>query len=54
MPNLDTILYNKYRPKQLEDIVGQKHIVETLRKASEYDKFVQTYLFSGSRGLGKI
>lgn len=43
----------KFRPSQLEDLVGQKHVISTLIKASENNAFVHTYLFSGNHGSGK-
>jgi len=45
--------YLKYRPDQLDDLVGQKYNVQTFKQASINDKFVHCYLFSGSRGCGK-
>jgi len=48
-----TSLYLKYRPFQLDDVVGHKHIVATLRRASEQNLFAHAYLFSGNRGCGK-
>ena len=46
-------LYNKYRPATLEEFVGQDRVVNTFRQASIQQKFVHTYLFSGSKGCGK-
>ena len=46
-------LYLKYRPKQLDDLVGQKQIVATLQKASELSSFAHAYLMSGNHGCGK-
>jgi len=46
-------LARKYRPKQLDDIVGQKHIVATLKQASINKIFAQAYLLSGTKGVGK-
>ena len=46
-------LYLKYRPSQLSDIVGQKHVVATLQKASSKNQFSHAYLFGGERGCGK-
>jgi len=50
---MDSKLDLKYRPDQLEDLIGQKHIVATLKKASENNRFASAYLFSGERGCGK-
>ena len=46
-------LYLKYRPTQLGDIVGQKHVVATLKQASINKEFAHSYLFSGNHGCGK-
>ncbi|OGZ60144.1 MAG: DNA polymerase III, subunit gamma and tau [Candidatus Spechtbacteria bacterium RIFCSPLOWO2_12_FULL_38_22] len=47
------VLYRKYRPKSFEDIVGQEHIVTTLRNAIKMGEVAHAYLFSGPRGTGK-
>lgn len=46
-------LYRKWRPALFEDVVGQRHITDTLQKAIETDKVAHAYLFSGPRGTGK-
>ena len=46
-------IYRKYRPKLLEDLLGQEHIVEILKNAARQDKIAHAYLFSGPRGTGK-
>lgn len=46
-------LYRKYRSKSLDEIVGQEHITETLRKAIASGKVSHAYLFTGPRGVGK-
>lgn len=46
-------LYLKYRPTQLEDVVGQKFTTGTLKQASIADRFAHAYLFSGNKGCGK-
>lgn len=38
-------LYRKWRPKTFEDVVGQRHITETLQKAIDTDKVAHAYLF---------
>jgi DNA polymerase-3 subunit gamma/tau len=47
------VLYQKWRPKLFEDVVGQNHITVTLRNALIKDKFGHAYLFTGPRGVGK-
>src|SRR4051794_11987628 len=46
-------LYRRHRPRTFEQVVGQEHIVRTLRNAIELDKVHHAYLFVGSRGTGK-
>jgi DNA polymerase-3 subunit gamma/tau len=46
-------LYRRHRPKTFDQVVGQAHIVRTLRNALELDKVHHAYLFVGSRGTGK-
>ena len=46
-------LYRRHRPRTFDDVVGQDHVVRTLRNAIEQDKVHHAYLFVGSRGTGK-
>jgi DNA polymerase-3 subunit gamma/tau len=46
-------LYRKYRPKSLEELVGQENNVAILKNAAKSDTLGQAYLFYGSRGTGK-
>ena len=46
-------LYRKWRPKLWEGVVGQDHIVQTLKNAIRSDRIGHAYLFSGPRGTGK-
>jgi DNA polymerase III subunit gamma/tau len=48
-----TSLYRRHRPQTFDEVVGQPHIVRTLRNAVEQDKVHHAYLFVGSRGTGK-
>ena len=43
----------KYRPRTFEEILGQDHVVTTLRNAIKADRIAQAYLFVGPRGTGK-
>ena len=43
----------KYRPMTFEDVVGQEHVVRTLRHAIESGRIANAYLFVGPRGIGK-
>ena len=46
-------LYRKSRPQLWEEVVGQDHVVTTLRNALRTDHVAHAYLFSGPRGCGK-
>ncbi|MCD8574070.1 MAG: DNA polymerase III subunit gamma/tau [Erysipelotrichaceae bacterium] len=46
-------LYRMYRPQTFEEVVGQQHIVVTLKNAIKTNKLSHAYLFSGPRGTGK-
>ncbi|CAD2073688.1 DNA polymerase III subunit gamma/tau [Phocicoccus schoeneichii] len=46
-------LYRAFRPQSFGEVVGQKHITQTLRNAIKRDKESHAYLFSGPRGTGK-
>ena len=46
-------LYRRHRPRTFDEVVGQEHIVRTLRNAIELEKVHHAYLFVGSRGTGK-
>jgi DNA polymerase-3 subunit gamma/tau len=46
-------LYRKYRPKEWDEVMGQDHIVTTLKNAIVADRVAHAYLFAGSRGTGK-
>jgi DNA polymerase-3 subunit gamma/tau len=46
-------LYRRHRPRSFDQVVGQEHVVRTLRNAVERDKVHHAYLFVGSRGTGK-
>jgi DNA polymerase-3 subunit gamma/tau len=46
-------LYRKYRPKEWDEVMGQDHIVTTLKNAIAADRVAHAYLFAGSRGTGK-
>jgi len=46
-------LYLKFRPRQLDEIVGQPQLVKTLKEASIRNRFAHAYLFAGNKGCGK-
>jgi DNA polymerase III subunit gamma/tau len=53
VPSAPASLYRRHRPRTFADVVGQDHVVRTLRNAIEQGKVHHAYLFVGSRGTGK-
>ena len=47
------VFARKYRPKTFADVLGQDHVVRTLRNAIEQKRLAHAYLFVGPRGTGK-
>lgn len=47
------VLYRKYRPTKLEDVVGQEQVTSVLANAVKSDKIAHAFLFIGPRGTGK-
>lgn len=54
-PNRDAplALYRRYRPDTFDEVIGQEHVTEPLRRALINNKVHHAYLFSGPRGCGK-
>lgn len=48
-----TVFALKWRPKNFDEIIGQKHIVSTLKNAIQKNRLAHAYLFAGPRGVGK-
>lgn len=48
-----TALYRKWRPKNFNDVIGQNHIVKTLKNQISSGRIAHAYLFCGTRGTGK-
>ncbi len=46
-------LYTKYRPKTLDEVLGQDHITKPLKQSIEQKDFSHSYIFYGTRGTGK-
>ncbi len=46
-------LYRKWRSQTFAELVGQEHVVQTLRNAIAEDRVGHAYLFTGPRGVGK-
>ena len=53
MPNIHTPFHQKYRPTNLDELVGQNFISITLKQAILTKKIASAYLFNGPRGTGK-
>ncbi|MDB4353721.1 DNA polymerase III subunit gamma/tau [Akkermansiaceae bacterium] len=47
------VFARKYRPRTFADVLGQDHVVHTLRNAIEQERLAHAYLFVGPRGTGK-
>ena len=47
------VFARKWRPLTFDDVIGQEHIVRTLKHAIEKDRIAHAYIFSGTRGVGK-
>ena len=46
-------LYREYRPLVFDDVIGQEHIIRTLKNQIKNDNLSHAYLFCGTRGTGK-
>ncbi len=46
-------LYRKWRPIHWDQVIGQEHVIQTLRNAVTADRVAHAYLFAGPRGTGK-
>jgi DNA polymerase-3 subunit gamma/tau len=47
------VFARKYRPKTFDDVLGQDHVISTLRNAIERNRLAHAWLFVGPRGTGK-
>ena len=47
------VFARKYRPRRFDDVLGQDHVVQTLKNAIAQDRLAHAYLFVGPRGTGK-
>ncbi|MGE9293041.1 MAG: DNA polymerase III subunit gamma/tau [Puniceicoccales bacterium] len=47
------VIARRWRPKQFDELVGQEHIVRTLKNAIDSNRIAHAYLFVGPRGTGK-
>ena len=53
MANAYQVIARKWRPQTFDDVVGQDHVVRTLRNAITRGRIAHAYLFVGPRGTGK-
>jgi len=47
------VFYRKWRPQSFSEVVGQEHVIQTLRNAIRGNRIAHAYLFCGPRGSGK-
>ncbi|MBE9546883.1 MAG: DNA polymerase III subunit gamma/tau, partial [Proteobacteria bacterium] len=47
------VLARKWRPQVFEDVVGQDHVVKTLKNAISHNRVAHAFIFGGPRGVGK-
>ena len=50
---MSEVLYRKYRPMSFDEVVGQEHVIKTIKNSIKNGKVAHAYLFSGPRGIGK-
>jgi DNA polymerase-3 subunit gamma/tau len=48
-----TVLARRYRSSTFDEVIGQNHVAQTLKKAIDSDRIAHAYLFCGTRGVGK-
>ncbi len=51
--NNKSVLYQKYRPRNFTELIGQEHIIKTLKSEIINGEVSNAYIFSGTRGTGK-
>lgn len=47
------VLARKWRPKKFEEVIGQDHIVNTIKNSIGHNRIAHAYLLTGTRGVGK-
>jgi DNA polymerase-3 subunit gamma/tau len=48
-----TVLARRYRSGTFDEVIGQDHVSQTLKKAIASDRIAHAFLFTGTRGVGK-
>jgi DNA polymerase III subunit gamma/tau len=47
------VIARKWRPQTFGEVVGQRHVTQTLENAIQQNRLAHAYIFSGTRGVGK-
>ena len=47
------VIARKFRPQNFEQVIGQKHVIQTLQNAISRNRIPHAFLFTGERGVGK-
>lgn len=47
------VIARKWRPQTFSEVVGQRHVTQTLENAIKQNRLAHAYIFSGTRGVGK-
>jgi DNA polymerase III subunit gamma/tau len=47
------VVARRYRPQGFDELIGQQHVAQALKRAIESDRVGHAYLFTGARGVGK-
>jgi DNA polymerase III subunit gamma/tau len=47
------VIARKWRPQTFGEVVGQRHVTQTLENAIRQNRLAHAYIFSGTRGVGK-
>jgi DNA polymerase-3 subunit gamma/tau len=48
-----TVIARRWRPKKFDEVVGQPHIITTIKNSIKFGRIPHAYLFTGPRGVGK-
>src|SRR5438094_4441278 len=48
-----TVLARRYRSRTFDEVIGQEHVAQTLKRAIESGRIAHAFLFCGTRGTGK-
>ncbi|HOW55619.1 MAG TPA: DNA polymerase III subunit gamma/tau [Syntrophorhabdaceae bacterium] len=48
-----TVIARRWRPQRFDDVIGQPHIITTLKNSIKAGRIAHAFLFTGPRGVGK-